>query len=114
MNPKSLIYLLCGCVFLMYSCDKSIPDSKSDFIGHWETNTTILIIYEDGSGEYEYNGTPYDHIKGYVKITNKKIKICYGVRCKEFNIDTEPTDAVDSSGNTYTYMILDGETFIKK
>ena len=120
--------LLVIAFFTIFGCQKAVmPDPLgfgNEWIGLWKNEEIFFEIYQNGYGLYNQStGTSSETVytgdgQTYtievfepkpIIIENNKFKI--GI--EEFNIDEEPTDAVDDAGNSYTCIVLDGETLIK-
>ena len=129
----AFFYLFCTIVFLSGCRKDPMPfPQDSPWIGLWESQTDALEIWQNGTGEWVTNKprrerkrkktTPlefkqkYRNFHGLVSIEDGKLKLgnYEGNKFNQiFTIDRAPTDGIDDQGNSYTYIILDGEVLKK-
>lgn len=112
---KIFLYVPIGLLLVMMACQKELAEENLLFRGDWDSPHYALQIYQNGSGVCNSNkGLFSTTCDGRVSIKDNKIiftsnKDHSTMYRKKFDIDQRPS--IDQNG--VTFMILDGERFVK-
>lgn len=98
--------------FCNSGCQEAVDPVYYEYLGLWESSHWRIELYQNGSALFDSNKWPFQrHIEGRARINDRKIRIIGDDDRKVLSIDTPPTTETDpATGNTYTYMVLNGET----